>query len=61
MITLFFISFLFISFYVIMNIFVTFIINAYTELHDSIVLEKIVEKRNAADAVRIEELRKKKE
>ena len=61
MITLFFISFLFISFYVIMNIFVTFIINAYTELHDSNVLEKIVEKRNAADAVRIEELRKKKE
>jgi len=45
LITFYFISFIVISFYVILNIFVTFIINAYTEINDAIILEKIVEKR----------------
>jgi hypothetical protein len=54
-ITLFFISFLVISFYVILNIFITFIINAYTEINDAIILEKMVEKRVHDHKVLVEE------
>jgi len=53
-ITFYFISFIVISFYVILNIFVTFIINAYSEINDAIILEKIVEKR-LADQKMVEE------